>query len=200
MSRKGVFLFGNSQQSDALTQIVIRHCTAQEEAKNSLKALIRPFWSLVEQADNLRKLFIYEIIQCLTDNKGRYPGVAKAIIVDWSRYVSYNMVAWTQIYQAVETNTPLPPSCSDLSVAVYRTLLKWDWHVATEGARSYKEGGEMLCNAALVSLQIWLDYRKGFSYGDMSAQIFFHSYAYSVQWEKVAQALYDKDENEHLLI
>jgi hypothetical protein len=195
VSRKNVFLFGDSQQSDSLTHIVIRHCVTQEKVRNSLKEFIRPYWSLVEQADNLRKLFIQEIIQCLTDNQGRYPEVTGAILLDWSRYVAYAVVGWIPIYRALETNTPLPSSANDLTSAVYRILSRRNWRLVTEGAKSYEQGGEMLCNTSLTSLQTWLDHRQGFNFSDMSMQIIFHSYAYAVHWEKVVQALYDQNED-----
>lgn len=203
MSRNNVFPFDNNKQSDALTQIVIRHCIEHEDVKNSLKESLRPFWSLVEQADFLRKLFVYEVIQCLTDNKGRYPEVTALIIMGWSRYIAYTVISWAQIYQTLDTDTQLPPSSNGMTGAVYRILAKSEWWLAVEGAQSYKEGGEMLRSIALTSLQKWLDYpdqREGYNFGDTSLQVIFHSYAYAVQWEKVVQALYDKDENEHLII
>jgi hypothetical protein len=206
VSRNNSFLFDNSKLSDALTQIVIRHSTAHEDVKHGIRGLIRPFWSVVEQADYLRKLFIAEIIQCLGNDQGKYSQLAKLIIMDWSRYVSYTIIGWAQIYEALETNRPLPSSCNEMTSALYRIFAKsgqWPTLSRQVRSRSYKEGGEMLCSMALTFLQRWFDYpnqRHGFSFGDANMQVIFHSYAYTVQWEKVVQALHDRDENEHLFI
>ena len=196
MSSKTIFPFHNNGTINYPTEVVIKRFTENNEAKIDFQRLIRRYWSLIEQAENLRKLFLNEVLLFLTENKSRYPVVVEAILVDWANHAATYAIEWEEIYTSLVTNTPLPSTCNDVSRVIYHTSVKREhgWKALTNGATSNEEGGKMFCAGALTICLMWLkhpEYRRGFNFTDATAQIIYHSYAYAVQWEKVVQSISD---------
>ncbi len=127
MSSTALFSLYKDKKPDYPTQVVIEHLFAQEEAKKDFRQFVGRFWSIVERTDSLRKHFLAEMLQTLTNNEGPHADVIKAILTDWAQYGAYTLVEWTEMYTALETSTPLPAHCNDITRAIYRTTLKKGW-------------------------------------------------------------------------